>query len=347
MKEILCIIPVFVAGLMSGVKADFASPCEFGAPEVELTPVFGARDTQRHWGLRYTGESLHATLQCIRGQWGKQATVILRTMRGRQVRVPAGSLDDASVNFLTQWLKQHEFEPIETQNHGTLYGKILAIYPGVLPEEFTLQLLAADGRVHSWPVTTGGKAHSGVLMLSPVALERVKNWQQQHPQAAGMQVPLPVAKDTHEALVYSELRGLTTVVLFLGKRGSGKDMAFRHYLSQHPEAAAEWSNRFVFLLVYAEENGSYSPELCRKLDEFAYGHNVQVDGFTSMAPTVLPSTCAWQDEHALPSLLCGMTFIGNPDVGQRHVVLQRIHSFRIKTEDFLRLTPSSVPFFNH
>lgn len=345
MKEILCIVPVFLATLMPCVKADFASPSEFGATELELMPIFGARDTLRHWGLRHTGDSLHATLQGIRGQWGKQATVILRTMRGRQVRVPVSALDDVSVDFLTQWLKQHEFEPIATQNHGTLYGKILAIYPGVLPEEFTLQLLAADGRVHSFPVTTRGKPHSGVLMLTPAALERVKNWQQQHPQA-GVHAPLPVAADTHEALVYSELRGLTTVVLFLGKRGSGKDMAFRHYLAQHPEAAAEWSNRFVFLLVYAEENGTYSPELCHKLDEFAYAHNVQVDGFTSMAPTVLPSTYAWQDEHALPSLLCGMTFIGNPDVGQRHVVLQRIHSFRIKTEDFLRLEPSSVPFFN-
>lgn len=346
MKQILLVILVIFSGLKPSVKADFAHPEEFCSPALELAPIFGGKDTARIWKLKHSGDSLHATLQGISGSWGKQATVLLRTMRGRLVQVPARTLDDASVDFLTHWLKQHKFEPIETQNHGTLYGKILAVYPGVLPNEFHLQLLAADGRVHTWPVTTNGKLRQGVLQLKPSALERVKQKQQQLPQQTN-QVPLPIAADTNEALVYSELRGTNTVVLFLGKRGSGKDTAFRHYLAQHPGAAAEWSNRFVFLLVYAEDNGSYSPELCRKLDEFAYQHNVQVDGFTNMMPIVLPSTYAWKEEHAHPGLLCGMTFIGNPDVGQRHVVLQRIHTFRIKTDDFLRLEPSATPFLNN
>ncbi len=346
MKQILLVILVFMSALQPCAMADFARPEEFGAPRLELVPVFGGKETERLWGLKHSGNSLHATLQGIRGSWGKYATVLLRTMRGRQVRVPAHALDDASVDFLSHWLKKHEFEPIETLNHGTIYGKILAVSPGALPDEFTLQLQAADGRVVNWPVTTNAKSRQTVLQLSPAALEHVKRWQQNHPQSAH-QRPLPVASDTNEALVYSELRGVTTVVLFLGKRGSGKDTAFRHYLTQHPSAAAEWSNRFVFLLVYAENNGSYSPELCRKLDEFAYQHNVQVDGFTNMMTFVLPSTYAWQEEHANPGLLCGMSFIGNPDAGQRHVVLQRIHTFRMKTEDFLCLEPSATPFLNN
>ena len=329
---------------LTAAEGNYGTAEEFGSQTLSLTPVFGTQQP-RLWGRGK--EKIRATLQGIRGNWGQNAVLQLRTPRHRNVRMPAVYLSDEDIEFVEKWLKDNKLEPLQTSNMGTLYVRLISVTPTAVHGELTLVFLNADGKVSSWiideqPAPTGNK-NKQRLSLTPAGMERVKKWPQAK-DTTDRDLPFPIAASPNEALVYSELRGVNTVVLFLGQRGGAKDTAFRFYLQQHPDAAAVWSNSYVFLLVYADENGLYSPQTCRELNEFANHHNVQPTGYTSWQLSVIPSELAYGISLFNNDVLSGITLIGNPDVGKTHILLQRIFVFNIRTEDFLNTEPTQVPF---
>ena len=329
---------------LTAAEGNYGTAEEFGSTPLSLTPVFGTQQP-RLWG-RGT-EKVRATLQGIQGNWGRNAILQLRTPRHRNVRMPAAYMSDEDRQYVENWLTENGLEPLETSNMGTLYVRLLSAAPTALPGEMTLQFLNADGKVSSWLIdarpSPPGNKNKQRLSLTPAGMERIKKWQQER-VTADRDLPLPIAASPNEALVYSELRGVNAVILFLGQRGGAKDTAFRYYLTQHPNASAVWSNSYVFLLVYAEENGLYSPQTCRELNELANHHNVQPSGYTSWQLSVIPSELAYGISLFNNDVLTGITLIGNPDVGKKHVLLQRIFVFNIKTEDFLNTQPTQVRF---
>ena len=329
---------------LTAAEGNYGTAEEFGSKPLSLSPTFGTQQP-RLWGRGK--EKIRASLQGIQGNWGRNAILQLRTPRNRNVRMPSAYLSDEDIQFVENWLAENKLETLQTSNMGTLYVRLISATPTALPGEMTLQFLNADGKVNSWLIeerpSPSDYKKKQRLSLTLAGMEQVKKWQQAG-TAAEHNLPLPIAASPNEALVYSELRGVNIVVLFLGQRGGAKDTAFRFYLQQHPNAATVWSNSYVFLLVYAEENGLYSPLTCRELNELANHHNVQPSGYTSWQMPVIPSELAYGISMFNNDILTGMTLIGNPDVGKKHVLLQRIFVFNIRTEDFLKTQPTHIRF---
>jgi hypothetical protein len=334
-----------LAGAALSAGGGYGTPAEFGSEPLSLTPLQPA-DTLRQWGKNKT--SVYASLQGIRGNWGRNGEVRLVTPRGRALRMPARYLSENEREYVAQWLKDNGFIPLPTANLGTLHVRLLSVSPTAIKGQLSLQLITPDGKANSWIIedkpALKGKGNTGTISLTAEGLQLVKQWQQQQSAQTHSKPCLPVAATANEALVYSELRGVNTVILFLGRRGGGKDTAFRHYLSQHPEAAAEWAQRYVFLLVYAEDDGSYSPQICHELNTLANHHHVQPDGYTQLQPGVIASEMAYQSTRFNNDVLSGITLIGNADVGNRHVLLQRIFAFNLSMDEFLNTQPNQVRF---
>lgn len=332
-----------LAGGALSAGGGYGTPAEFGSEPLSLPPLLPT-DKPRQWGRGNSG--ILASLQGIRGTWGRNGEVRLITPRGRALRMPARYLSENDREYVEQWLKINGFEPLSTANLGTRHVRLLSVSPTAVKGQLSLQFISPDGKANSWIIedkpAQKGKGNTGTISLTAEGLQQVKQWQQAA-QPHG-KAHLPVAATANEALVYSELRGVNTVILFLGRRGGGKDTAFRHYLSQHPQAATEWAQRYVFLLVYAEEDGSYSPQICSELNTLANHHQVQPDGYTQFQPAVIPAEMAYQSARFNNDVLSGLTLIGNADVGRNQVLLQRIFAFNLRTDEFLNTQPNQVRF---
>ena len=93
------------------------------------------------------------------------------------------------------------------------------------------------------------------------------------PHSPVQNAPLPVAESAMEALTYAALQDVSIVTLTMGPRGCKADVAFRQYLSQHPEAVGIWARRYVFLITYTDHTGNLPADCSRELAQLGYHHD--------------------------------------------------------------------------
>ena len=256
MKQLLILLLALLP-VVHAAGGGFATPAEFGYPPLTLEPPQHLIPAgEREWCI--AGQPpLRAKLRGIKGRWGNQSTVILRTPSGRDLSVPAQALSDADLESVSDWLKKNNFEEFETYREGTSLVRVLSVIP--LREDYHVDLVLTDGsrialRTSSksvnreyairWPLDA--------FWVTDSTLEMLRRHIGRKP--AG-KPELPIATTTDEAMLYAAMHDVGIAVLYLNRRGSAIDLAFRRYLAGKPELVAQWAQHFVFLLAYEDERG--------------------------------------------------------------------------------------------
>ena len=283
MKHLIYIYLFLAAFTLSAVATEggFATAAEFGAPRLQLTAAEPKLTTPlRQWHA--AGERpFRAQLTGISGPWGKEATVRLRTPTGRTLNIPAKRLSDADLDSIRNYMKEQSFVQLHTYRYGTLDVKLLNVRRHS-EEELQLEMLDLSGKVHymrtnahPWQEEYARKVQlNDTIVMQEETRQMLLDYMAKNPPLPPVQnAPLPVAESALEAITYAALRDVSVVVLTMGPRGCKADVAFRQYLSQHPEAAGIWAQRYVFLVTYTDCTGNLPPDCCRELAQLGYHHD--------------------------------------------------------------------------
>lgn len=292
------ILAILTLPLCRAADSPYARAEEFGYPRLQLQAAEHISPApMRTW--HPAGEPpLQAVPVSMSGTWGKEAVITLRTPTGRTMEVSAQALSDADLDAVRGWLAQNEMMPIRTRAHGDYTARILEVsytagvkmtgsgpQPCSDKELLMLRFATPDGTVysricHAKPLNDSelqqarraGKISSDVWVLHEETHRALLRHLQEPSPATPTTTPLPIADNLPEALACAALRDVSIVYLTLGPRGCAADTALRTYLSRHPEAAATWAQRHVFLIAYRDAQGKL-PEQCYKDLEQLYRHH--------------------------------------------------------------------------
>lgn len=240
----------------------YATPADFGYPPLSLEPPqYLTPATEREW--RITGQPpLRATLQGIRGKWGNEAIIILRTPSGRDRAVPAYALSNADLDAVSDWLKENHFEEFETFREGTSLVHVHSVIP--VGKEYHVNLIMTDGsrialRTNAEPANReyAIKQPRNAFQVTDTTLEMLRRHSARKPEN---KPELPIATSVDEATLYAATHDVGIALFHLNRRGGAIDLAFRRYLANKPELVAQWAQHFVFLMAYSDEHGIYPAE---------------------------------------------------------------------------------------
>lgn len=289
MKRFLFIIStcfLMLCGMMQAQDGGFAKAAEFGAPRLSLnSPPYLKPGDMRTWQL--PSGPLHAAVVAIRGEWGRNAMVQLRTADGLQLVVPARNMSESDLDAVRQWLAGNEFTELETLRHGKVLCKIQAVTE-LNTYTLMVHLVQPDGMLRHWPmyrktIEPGQRFDARPVPVTQQTLDLLHEHLRR--QKTLEPAPLAIAESVQEAAACAAIRGQSVVVLFLNQRGSKTDTNFRNYLKRHPYAAAHLSRRHVFLLAYKGEDGTYPGLMMRDLialeHQLAPNNNTGIHGRAS------------------------------------------------------------------
>lgn len=343
---LLCLLPVAHAA-----DGGYATPADFGYPPLSLEPPqYLSPATEREWHI--TGQpALRATLQGIRGRWGNEATIILRTPSGRDRAVPAYALSNADLDAVSDWLKKNNFEEFETFREGTSLVHVHSVIP--VGKEYHVNLIMTDGsrialRTNAEPANRefAIKQPPNAFQVTDATLEMLRRHSQRKPEN---KPELPIASSIDEATLYAATHDVGIAHFLLNRRGGAIDLAFRHYLANKPELVARWAQHFVFLIAYSDEQGMYPAE-CHDGDlTLALTH-----GFQGTHPVELCNTSSLHNKLRLAWLTntssLGFTVYlhnrlsGNPYQRKINTVN---HGGNVSVDSMLRLRDNQFNLFGH
>lgn len=334
---------LLLCGLAQAQDGGFAKAAEFGSPKLDLnSPQYLKAGAVRTWEL--PSGPIQAAIVALEGEWGRRATVQLRTEYGLQLGVPARNLRDADLAAVRQWLADNAFAEMETLRHGKVLCRILAVTE-LSNYELMVHLVQPDGRLHHWPVYRKASHPGERFEARPVPVtqktldmlhEHLKR-QKELPAA-----PLTIAESVQEAAACAAIRGQSVVVLFLNNRGSNADKAFRSFLKQYPYASAHLSRRHVFLLAYRGEDGAYPTSLTRELLALDYQLNPQ-NQYAQMNMTARHIAEAHIEEQS--SIIHGIHFMPFPYARDNEPNPSRCYSCNIYLiGNRLSTTPEKLDF---
>lgn len=261
MKQILALILCLIPAVHAAGEG-YATPAEFGYPALSQEPPrYLIPALEREWNI--PGQPpLRATLQGIKGKWGNNAVIILRTPSGRDRSVPAYALSDKELNTVHDWLKKNNFEEFETYREGTTLVRVHSVIP--VGKEYHVSIILTDGsrialRTNAQPANReyAIKQPVNAFQVTDATLEILRRHSTRKPEN---KPELPIASSIDEATLYAATHDVDIAVFYLNHRGSATDLAFRHYLSNKPEQVARWAQHFVFLMAYSDEHGMYPAE---------------------------------------------------------------------------------------
>ncbi len=253
-----------------------ALAAEFRCVEGTVTPPqFLTPSEERTWTP--AGERpFRAKLQGIQGEWGNEAAVILCTPTGRRLEYAAYTLSDADLDVVRTWLKANSFESFETYREGKQLVRILSVVP--LRDSYYVRLVLSNGNCYALKTNlkpmTATEARVQVddrFKVTNATLEMLQRYAACKTEEAPV---LPVVTSVDDALLYAALHRVGIVVMYLNRRGSAVDVAFRQYVEAHPEWVNRWEKQFVFMLMYADDNGLYSPKCHEDTMRLYYAYNV-------------------------------------------------------------------------
>lgn len=271
-----CLLPLTAMGAGEG---GFAPATDFGYPAPQLTETSSTTHaTERVW--HPAGEKpLRATVKGIRGLWGNNAIVILRTPTGRMKEYAASTLAEKDLQAVRNWMQENNYEPFETYQAGKTMVRIRNVVP--LRNEYHVSLVMENGlsctlKTNKHPVHRD-KALQMANVTTCVTDETLALLQRHAEKKPGGTPSLPIVTSADDALLYAATHGCDIVVMYLNRRGSAIDEAFRHYLAKHPELVSRWGAGFVFLMAYADEHGNYPPHCHRDIMRLHYLHRSEGD----------------------------------------------------------------------
>ncbi len=275
-----CLLPLlfFLLSLPLLATAEgggFATAEDFGytPPALTAAPHLDT-NLERRW--HPAGERpVHGTLHGFRGPWGNTATVILRMPTGRLKEYAATTLPDTELEEVRKWIEAKGFETFETYRTGKIQVRVHSVTP--LRDNYFVMLSLSDGthccmRTNLRPVQRDFALQRAddTMYVTDATLDMLRRHAERKPQGTPM---LPIVSTAEDALLYAALHNTGIVVLYLNRRGSEVDSAFRRYLEQNPEYVARWAGGFVFLVAYADEHGQYPPHCHQALLQLHYHHN--------------------------------------------------------------------------
>lgn len=346
MKRLFSTISVCVLLLCSLAQAQdggFAKAAEFGSPRLDLnSPQYLKASDIRTWQLP-TGP-IRAAIVAMEGEWGRRATVQLRTEYGLQLGVPARNLREADLEAVRQWLASNAFAEMETLRHGNVLCRILAVTE-LSNYELMVHLVQPDGRLRHWPVYRKALQPGERFEARPVPVtQKTLDMLHEHlkRQKELPMTPLAIAESVQEAAACAAIRGQSVVVLFLNNRGSDADKAFRKFLKQYPYASAHLSSRHVFLLAYKGEDGAYPKSLTRELLALDYQLNPQ-NQYTLMNMTARHIAEAHLEEQS--NIIHGIHFMPFPYARNNEPNPSRCYSCNLHLiGNILSITPEKLDF---
>lgn len=357
MKQAFIILLSLLVPLARADRGGFARAAEFGFPKLGLSQDLNALKAQeRVWHIE--GEKpFRALLLGFEGEWGEDATLILRTPTGRELKVPARLAGDADLQSVRDWITDNGFVPIKPIGKPPVLAKIISV---IRPEDrrisgYTDDWFASDvvfmtltnGTNTEWRVNRKHIHEDYAQKVSYntqvwvddetlAVLERNRRTQQEDTGT-----PLPIAENTDEAIAWSAATGNSIVMLLLNRRGSLHDTAFRQYLAKYPYATGLWAKRHVFLIAYANDEGAYPAECIQAAARLRSQHPffarkellaINDLGFSNKAPfsqsinidiLVFCHPCCFPESGASP---------------------QATNKLSIKINDFLALPPELITF---
>lgn len=308
---ILCVAALLsMGGTGAAAQSPFASAADFNAPAPDMTPpqdiIRGKRRLWQPAGLA----PFEACLVGMEGMLSNNAHAIVRSAKGRTIKLHISALSDADVAHVQQWYKQNAFATINTYNHGRYAAKVLSATYSKSGESIIALLCAAHGthRLICVPnkVVTAQQAsvYPGQCYVDEPTLKLLRHHADSAPAPTAPR-HLPVAESANQAIAYAAMRGVGIVVLFLGKKGSDTDRRFRAYMQQNPQAVARWAQQYIFLPAYCQEDGTYPESM--KEEVSALGNLLeQPFSYFDFLKTV----------HE--GYLHGITFFYTPETGQKH-----------------------------
>ena len=243
-------------GFASPADFQYPAPCQ-GIPQL-LKPA-----AERTW-TPVGSQPFRAELLGFYGDWGNDATIILRTPSGRRVEYDISSLSDDDIVSIREWIKLNAFENFETYREGKQLVRILSVVPLRDGKSYFVRLVLSNGTCYALKTNCQPMSEHEArqqmddrFKVTDCTLEMLKRYAALKPEDSPV---LPIVTTTDDALLYSSLHRVGIVVLYLNRRGSAEDEAFRQYLAAHPEWVAQWAGQCVFMLAYADENGAYPPQ---------------------------------------------------------------------------------------
>lgn len=350
MKQLFALI-LSLLTVAQAAGGGYATPAEFGYPALSQEPPrYLAPAEEREWHISGM-QPLCATLQGIKGKWGNEATVILRTPSGRNRSVPAHALSNADLDAVSDWLKKNNFEEFETYREGTSLVHVHSVIP--VNKEYHVNLIMTDGsritlRTNAQPANReyAIRQPRDAFQVTDATLEMLRRHSTRTPEN---KPELPIASTIDEAMLYAATHDVSIAVFYLNRRGGAIDLAFRHYLANKPELVARWAQHFVFLLVYSDERGMYPAECHDGALTLALTH-----GFTG---THVVNLCNTNTELAQirnawlsnTSLLGYVVYLHNERSGNpyQQKFTTRNHTGFAMTESMLQLRDNAFHLFGH
>lgn len=263
MKRIFLLLSM-LGQVLAADAGGFASAAEFQYPSPGLEPPqLLSPAAERTWSPAGM-EPFRAELLGFYGEWGNDAIIMLRTPSGRRVEYDVSSLSDADIDSIREWIKLNSFENFETYREGKQLVRILSVVPLRDGKSYFVRLVLSNGTCYALKTNCqpmneheAQQQMDDRFKVTNDTLEILKRYALRKPETAPV---LPIVTSTDDALLYSSLHRVGIVVLYLNRRGSAVDEAFRQYLTAHPEWVAQWAGQFVFMLAYADEKGGYPPQ---------------------------------------------------------------------------------------
>ena len=348
MKHLFAIL-LMLSGLATADNGGFARAAEFGAPRLNLSePKYISPSPEREW--KPAGEPpLRAVLLRIEGEWGNNARVVLRSPLGRIVRVPARALSDADLDAVEQWMRDNEFITLDTYKHGSHKVRLISAFErtGFSFGLYKVRFARPDGSIHTWSTNNREvfpvelrEGTTGPVYMPPESSSRITEFlkkQQLRPNE-----PLLIAEDEYEAMAYSAMHGLNINIIYLNRRGSATDVAFRHYLETHPYAGAHWNNRHVFLLVYSGDDGRLSGEVQQAITTLMLLQEKMNPGrFDANPAEGMPEYFEQMMLLSRPTHLRGRSI---PDYNYRNPAPGAQRAWEYPLEEFLKTPAASIEF---
>ena len=260
----------------------FARAEEFGAPRLEMTEQhYLAPAEERTWHpIAHT--PLRATLAGIHGTWGNGAMVVLHTPKGRTIHAYITDLSDNDIEYVRSWYESNEFITIDAYFRGKYPARIVSAIYNENASAIIALVAKADGKLQTLYVPNTeysaeyASTNKNWYTVSPATLKLLREHADRTPQ--GDTPPLNIAENVNEAVCYSALHHTAVVVLFLNRRGSSLDIAFRDYMRENPDAVKRWAKHYVFLVAYCREDGFYDEAIYNQIHELRdlYGSHVLI-----------------------------------------------------------------------
>ncbi len=268
------------APLPAATPADHClAPAECGLPPLDFsTSPYAPEASPEHGWQQPGGQTLRARLLLVQGYGTKQARAVLCTPEGDKHYLALEDMLPGDRMMVENWVKTRGFTELPLRLGGSVCARVMARKESQLKHPFPfleIQLMTPDGRQRLYccnanPITESEARQNKILMAQGrpclyFTEEGLDRLYEADTTPRGGSAPIHMASGPAEARAYAELHGLTVVTLYLNRRGSENDLAWRRYLERYPEAGAHWNSKYVFVGIYCDGQGSYPPALLQEI----------------------------------------------------------------------------------